>query len=80
MTQHIQNVETLDNAGNEQLQAQLHREDPELSQAVRDREAVAQRRGNEELLGLEARRPDGESWKEALKGKMRCKKKRGSRT
>ncbi|KAG4044188.1 hypothetical protein PC123_g20363 [Phytophthora cactorum] len=50
------NVETLDNAGNEQLQAQLRREDPELSQAVRDREAVAQRKEQRGAAGLRGKK------------------------
>ncbi|ETP21533.1 hypothetical protein F441_04969 [Phytophthora nicotianae CJ01A1] len=36
-TQHIKNVETLDNKQNEQLQAQLEREDPDLRRAVEGR-------------------------------------------
>ncbi|KAG2933116.1 hypothetical protein PC114_g1564 [Phytophthora cactorum] len=50
------NVETLDNAGNEQLQAQLRREDPELSQAFRDREAVAQRKEQRGAAGLRGKK------------------------
>ncbi|ETN12333.1 hypothetical protein PPTG_09191 [Phytophthora nicotianae INRA-310] len=43
-TQHIKNVETLDNKQNEQLQPQLEREDPDLPRAVEEREEAAKRR------------------------------------
>ncbi|OWZ08671.1 putative mitochondrial protein [Phytophthora megakarya] len=44
VTQHVQNVETLNAAGNVQLQEQLQKEDPELGRAVQLREEVLRRK------------------------------------
>lgn len=44
-TQHIKNVETLDNKQNAQLQAQLERENPDLRCAVEEREKASNRKG-----------------------------------
>ncbi|OWZ05617.1 putative mitochondrial protein [Phytophthora megakarya] len=75
-TQHIKNVETLDSKQNEQLKAQLEREDPALKRAVEEREGAPKRKETSKII--ETSTMDKDKY-DTIKSKKKKSKKRSNK-